>query len=60
MTEYRLLNVVKFTDNAVKSKQLEALGYEKVEPKKKPVEKAEVKQPEAKQPARKTTTKKEG
>ncbi|QWV87422.1 hypothetical protein KQ224_04925 [Streptococcus parasuis] len=48
MTEYRLLNVVKFTDNEVKAKRLEAMGYEKVEPK------------EEKVPAKKTTTKKEG
>lgn len=47
MTEYRLLNVVKFTDNEVKAKRLEAMGYEKVEPKEKV-------------PAKKTTTKKEG
>ncbi|HFI0686994.1 TPA: hypothetical protein ACGO46_001620 [Streptococcus suis] len=45
MTEYRLLNVVKFTDNEVKAKRLEAMGYEKVEPK---------------VPAKKATTKKEG
>jgi len=46
MTEYRLLNVVKFTDNEVKAKRLEATGYERVEPEK--------------VPAKKTTTKKEG
>ena len=41
MTEYRLLNVVKFTDNEVKAKRLEAMGYEKVEPKEKaPAKKA--------------------
>jgi hypothetical protein len=44
MTEYRLLNVVKFTDSEVKAKRLEAQGYKKVEPK---------------QPAKKTV-KKEG
>lgn len=65
MTEYRLLNVVKFTDNAVKSKQLEALGYKKVEPNKKPAEKVEEtkqpeEKPEAKQPVKKAAAKKEG
>ena len=70
MTEYRLLNVVKFTDNEVKAERLEAQGYKKVEPKEEPVEEIEVAEeteevkPEdkldPKQPAKKTTTKKEG
>ena len=71
MTEYRLLNVVKFTDNGVKAERLEAQGYKKVEPKEEPVEEIEVVEeteevkqpedkPETKQPAKKTMTKKEG
>jgi hypothetical protein len=46
MTEYRLLNVVRYTDNEVKARQLEALGFKKVE---KEDKKATVK----KQPAKK-------
>ena len=63
MTEYRLLNVVKFTDNEVKAQRLEAQGYKKVEPKEETVEETEeVKpedKPEPKQPAKKAV-KKEG
>lgn len=59
MTEYRLLNVVKFTDNEVKAKRLEAQGYKKVEPKEEPVEESEEKE-EPKAPAKKATVKKEG
>lgn len=50
MTEYRLLNVVKKTNNEVKARKLEALGYKKVN-----------KEPEQKKaPVKKTATKKEG
>ena len=59
MTEYRLLNVVKFTDNEVKAKRLEAQGYKKVEPKEEPAEESEEKE-EPKAPAKKATVKKEG
>lgn len=69
MTEFRLLNVVKFTDSEVKAKRLEAQGYKKVEPKEEPVEEIEVVEeteevkpedkPEPKQPAKKAV-KKEG
>ena len=60
MTEYRLLNVVKFTNNEVKAKRLEEQGYKKVEAKSvETVEESEEKE-EPKAPAKKTTTKKEG
>lgn len=60
MTEYRLLNVVKFTDNEVKAKRLEEQGYKKVEAKPvETVEESEEKE-EPKAPVKKTTTKKEG